>query len=113
MGDGLSVVGRSLYEAGTLKNTKRTGWWMTGVRDPESVAEYSWRASLIATIIAKLEGADPAQAVFLAVWHDTQETRRGRELRREKSTHRPATRRTSLPIRRRTCPRHWYWRSVS
>ncbi|MFS8199519.1 HD domain-containing protein [Streptomyces sp. CWNU-52B] len=73
----LTPVARFLYEAGTLKATKRTGWWMAGVRDPESVAEHSWRTSLIASVIAKLEGADPARAAFLAVWHDSQETRTG------------------------------------
>ena len=77
MAEDLSAVARFLYEAGTLKQTKRTGWWMAGVRDPESVAEHSWRTALLATIIAKLEGADPAQAAFLAVWHDSQETRTG------------------------------------
>ncbi|MFE1899144.1 HD domain-containing protein [Streptomyces yangpuensis] len=77
MADDLSAVARFLYEAGTLKNTARTGWWMAGVKQPESVAEHSWRTSLIASIIAKLEGADPARAAFLAVWHDTQETRTG------------------------------------
>ncbi|MFD3442364.1 HD family hydrolase [Streptomyces sp. NPDC058685] len=77
MADDLSAVAHFLYEAGTLKATKRTGWWMAGVRDPESVAEHSWRTSLIASIIAKLEGADPARATFLAVWHDSQETRTG------------------------------------
>ncbi|MEJ8631903.1 HD domain-containing protein [Streptomyces sp. MS2.AVA.5] len=77
MADDLSAVAHFLYEAGTLKATKRTGWWMAGVRDPESVAEHSWRTSLIASIIAKLEGADPARAAFLAVWHDSQETRTG------------------------------------
>ncbi|WP_406381162.1 HD family hydrolase [Streptomyces sp. NBC_01618] len=77
MVDDLSAVGRFLYEVGTLKHTRRTGWWMAGVKDPESVAEHSWRTSLIASIIAKLEGANPAQAAFLAVWHDTQETRTG------------------------------------
>lgn len=77
MAEDLTAVARFLYEAGTLKATKRTGWWMAGVRDPESVAEHSWRTSLIATIIAKLEGADPARAAFLAVWHDSQETRTG------------------------------------
>ncbi|ARF74372.1 HAD family hydrolase [Kitasatospora albolonga] len=76
-GDDLSAVGRFLYEAGTLKHARRTGWWMAGVRDPESVAEHSWRTALIATIIAKLEGADPARAAYLAVWHDTQESRTG------------------------------------
>jgi putative hydrolase of HD superfamily len=73
----LTAVARFLYEAGTLKQTKRSGWWMAGVKAPESVADHSWRTALIATIIAKLEGADPARAAFLAVWHDSQETRTG------------------------------------
>ncbi|PAZ16934.1 HAD family hydrolase [Streptomyces sp. SA15] len=77
MAEELAQVARFLYEAGTLKQSKRTGWWMAGVRDPESVAEHAWRTSLIASIIAKLEGADPARAAFLAVWHDSQETRTG------------------------------------
>ncbi|MFD8375299.1 HD family hydrolase [Streptomyces sp. NPDC059688] len=73
----LTAVARFLYEAGTLKNTRRSGWWMAGVKDPESVADHSWRTALIASIIAQLEGADPARAAFLAVWHDSQETRTG------------------------------------
>jgi putative hydrolases of HD superfamily len=73
----LTAVARFLYEAGTLKSTKRSGWWMAGVKDPESVADHSWRTALIASVIAKLEGADPAQAAVLAVWHDSQETRSG------------------------------------
>ncbi len=77
MSEDLSAVARFLYEAGTLKQTKRTGWWMAGVRNPESVAEHSWRTVLLATVIATLEGADPARAAFLAVWHDSQETRTG------------------------------------
>ncbi|WP_328440982.1 HD domain-containing protein [Streptomyces sp. NBC_00444] len=77
MSEGLTAVARFLYEVGTLKNTARTGWWMAGVQHPESVAEHSWRTALIATIISKLEGADPARAAFLAVWHDSQETRTG------------------------------------
>ncbi|MGW3669151.1 HD domain-containing protein, partial [Streptomyces sp. NPDC005141] len=77
MSEDLTAVARFLYEAGTLKNTARTGWWMAGVKEPESVADHSWRTALIATIIAKLEGADPPRAAFLAVWHDSQETRTG------------------------------------
>ena len=50
MAEDLSAVARFLYEAGTLKQTKRTGWWMAGVRDPESVAEHSWRTALLASI---------------------------------------------------------------
>ncbi|MFJ6382396.1 HD family hydrolase [Kitasatospora sp. NPDC092039] len=77
MPDDLSSVANFLFEAGTLKQTKRTGWWMAGVRDPESVAEHSWRTALLASIIAKLEGADPARAAYLATWHDIAETRTG------------------------------------
>ncbi|MET9103083.1 HD domain-containing protein [Streptomyces antibioticus] len=75
--DQLAQVAKFLFEAGTLKSSRRTGWWMAGVRDPESVAEHAWRTSLLASIIAKLEGADPARAALLAVWHDSQETRTG------------------------------------
>lgn len=41
----------------------------------ESVAEHSFRASIIAAVIAVAEDADPQRAAFLALWHDTQETR--------------------------------------
>lgn len=77
MTEQLSAVARFLFEAGTLKHARRTGWWMAGVRDPESVAEHSWRASLLASLIATLEGADPARAAHLAVWHDSPESRTG------------------------------------
>ena len=65
------------YELGLLKRIRRSGWWHAGVRDPESVAEHSMRAAQLAAIIAAEEGADPARAAFLALWHDTQETRTG------------------------------------
>ncbi|MEU3028790.1 HD domain-containing protein [Streptomyces incarnatus] len=78
MGDqDLADVAHFLWEAGTLKAARRTGWWMAGVRDPESVAEHAWRTSVIASVIATLEGADAARAAHLAVWHDSQETRTG------------------------------------
>ncbi|WP_209642751.1 HD domain-containing protein [Kibdelosporangium banguiense] len=65
------------YELGLLKRIRRTGWWHAGVRDPESVAEHTMRVAQLAAMIAAEEGADPARAAFLALWHDTQETRTG------------------------------------
>ncbi|CRK60024.1 hypothetical protein [Alloactinosynnema sp. L-07] len=47
------------------------------MRDPESVAEHTMRVAQLAAVIAAEEGADPARAAFLALWHDTQETRTG------------------------------------
>ena len=64
-----------LYEIGLLKRYKRTGWSLAGVPSPESVADHSFRASVIASVMAAMEGADPQRAAFLALWHDSQETR--------------------------------------
>jgi putative hydrolase of HD superfamily len=64
-----------LYEIGLLKRYRRTGWLVAGVALPESVADHSFRAAVIASVIAALEGADPQRAAFLALWHDSQETR--------------------------------------
>lgn len=64
-----------LYEAGLLKRYKRTGWVVAGVPDPESIADHSHRTALVAAVIAELEGANPERAAFLALFHDTQETR--------------------------------------
>jgi len=66
---------RFLYELGLLKRYPRTGWLQLGVRTPESVADHSFRASVVATVLASAEGADPQRAAFLALWHDSQETR--------------------------------------
>jgi putative hydrolase of HD superfamily len=66
-----------LFEVGTLKRTRRSGWWIAGVRDPESIAEHSHRTAVLAAILAAMEGADPARACLLAALHDTQETRVG------------------------------------
>ena len=64
-----------LYEVGLLKRYKRTGWVVAGVPQPESIADHSHRTAITAAVIAELEGADPERAAFLALFHDTQETR--------------------------------------
>ncbi|MEV3858509.1 HD domain-containing protein [Streptomyces sp. NPDC050095] len=64
-----------LLEMGMLKRAKRSGWWIAGVKDPETIAEHSFRVGLIASVLAMMEGADPAKAALLGLWHDTQETR--------------------------------------
>ncbi len=64
-----------VFETGLLKRAKRTGWWIAGIKDPESVAEHSFRAAIIGTVLAAMEGADPARVSLLCTLHDTQETR--------------------------------------
>lgn len=66
-----------VFEMGVLKRLRRAGWWHVGIRDPESVAEHSLRVAQLASVIAAQEGADPAHAAHLAIWHDSQETRTG------------------------------------
>lgn len=77
MSDDAAALAAFGYELGVLKRVRRAGWWHAGVRDPESVAEHTARVAQLAALIAAEEGADPARAAFLALWHDTQETRTG------------------------------------
>lgn len=71
------ALARFLHEAGLLKRVKRSGWLLAGVKDPETVAEHSWRVAVIAFVLAHMEGADPYRTTTLAVWHDTGESRSG------------------------------------
>ena len=66
-----------LLEMGMLKRAKRSGWWIAGVKDPETIAEHSWRTAVIGSVLAFMEGADPAKVALLCTFHDTQETRVG------------------------------------
>ncbi|MBP2403274.1 5'-deoxynucleotidase YfbR-like HD superfamily hydrolase [Streptomyces syringium] len=66
-----------LMEMGLLKRAKRTGWWIVGVKDPESIAEHRFRTAVIGSVLAMMEGADPAKVALLCTFHDTQETRIG------------------------------------
>ncbi|MGH3860291.1 HD domain-containing protein [Actinokineospora sp.] len=75
--DEASATAAFAFELGVLKTMRRAGWWHAGVRDPESVAEHSLRVAQLASLIAAEEGADPARAAFLGLWHDSQETRTG------------------------------------
>ncbi|MBH1935856.1 HD domain-containing protein [Streptomyces sp. AV19] len=66
-----------IMEMGALKRAKRSGWWIAGVKDPETIAEHSFRTAVIGAVLALMEGADPAKVALLCTFHDTQETRIG------------------------------------
>lgn len=63
------------FEAGELKRVKRSGWWAAGVKDPETVAEHSWRASLVAFVLARMEKMDAEKIAVAAIFHDLPEAR--------------------------------------
>jgi putative hydrolase of HD superfamily len=71
------ALARYAYEIGHLKRSARTGWWMVGVSNPESVAEHTMRTALLGYLLAELEGADAARTAVLCLFHDLQETRTG------------------------------------
>lgn len=73
----LRATAKYLFELGTLKRLPRTGWLIAGVPNPESIADHSHRTSVLAAMLAVMEGADPARACLMAALHDTQETRVG------------------------------------
>src|SRR5579859_4609328 len=60
---------------GMLKPAKRSGWWIAGVKDPETIAEHSFWTGIISSVLAMMEGADPAKVALPCPFHDTQETR--------------------------------------
>ena len=67
-----------IFETGMLKKVARSGWWTEGIKFPETVAEHSFRAAVIAFILAKMEGLDDSAANRIcsaAVFHDVHETR--------------------------------------
>lgn len=68
-------LAKFLYEMGQLKRVKRSGWWIAGIKDPETVAEHSFRTAVIAYLLARLEGVDPEKAVLMALFHDMPEAR--------------------------------------
>ncbi|NWG03452.1 MAG: HD domain-containing protein [Syntrophaceae bacterium] len=68
-------MAKFMYEMGQLKRVKRSGWWIAGVKDPESVAEHTFRTAAIAYLLAHLEGVDIEKAVLMALFHDMPETR--------------------------------------
>jgi putative hydrolase of HD superfamily len=73
----LTDIGKYLYEIGHLKQVQRSGWQQIGVRDPESIAEHSYRAAIIGYVLASLEGVDAQKTALLCLFHDTAEARIG------------------------------------
>src|SRR5579883_3517770 len=70
-------IAKYTYEIGHLKRVKRSGWWIAGITDPESVAEHTARTAMLGYLLASLAGADPMKTATICLFHDTAETRIG------------------------------------
>ncbi len=66
-----------MAEAGKLKRLSRTGWVESGICDPESVADHSFRVALIALILSDAGGLDSLKVVRMALLHDLAEGETG------------------------------------
>ncbi len=55
-----------------LKKRKRSGWIRHGVKNPESVAEHSWRAGIMAYILAP-KGYNKDKMLRMGILHDITE----------------------------------------
>ena len=62
-------------EAGILKSVRRSGWWMIGIKNGESVADHSFRTALLGYLLAKMEKVDPYPVVMMSLLNDLHEAR--------------------------------------
>ena len=62
-------------EAGLLKRVKRSGWWVAGIENPESVADHCFRCAVIGFYMAHEEGADPYRVLVMTLFNDIHEAR--------------------------------------
>ena len=53
--DNAAGIANYLFEMGLLKRAKRTGWWIAGIKDPETIAEHSFRTAIIGAMLATQE----------------------------------------------------------
>lgn len=63
-------------EVGMLRLTPRTGYQFLG-SGQESVAEHSFRVSVMGYVLARMAGADVPRTTFLCLFHDLGEARTG------------------------------------
>ncbi len=64
-----------IAEAGMLKQVKRSGWQVLGIKNAESVAEHSFRCTVIGYILAEMEGVKPYKALLMTLFGDLPEAR--------------------------------------
>jgi putative hydrolase of HD superfamily len=73
----MNAIARYMYEMGQMKRVKRSGWWLAGISDPESIAEHTCRTAMIGYLLASQAGADPMKTATICLFHDIAETRIG------------------------------------
>jgi putative hydrolase of HD superfamily len=71
----MPAYARLLLLAGALKNLPRTGWLLAGIKYCESVAEHSYRVTLVALVLSELvQGVNRDKLLQMALLHDLPES---------------------------------------
>lgn len=60
--------------SGKLKEIKRTGWVESGIESPESVADHSYRTTLLSMVLSDEKGLDTLKTMKMALLHDLAES---------------------------------------
>ena len=64
-----------IFEAGTLKRVPRSGWSVLGIKNPESVADHSFRCAVIGYLIAQMEKVSVYRVLLMTLFNDIHEAR--------------------------------------
>lgn len=64
-----------ISEAGILKRISRSGWWVLGIKDAETVAEHSFRCAVMGYVISKMEKVSPYKVLLMTLFGDIHEAR--------------------------------------
>ena len=65
------------FEINNLKRIKRSGSWIAGIKDPDTIAEHVFRTAQIGYVIAELEKVDSNKVLLMCLFHDNAEVRIG------------------------------------
>lgn len=58
-----------------LKRVRRSGWWVLGVKDSETVADHSFRCAVIGYCLARMEKVPPYKVLLATLFNDIHEAR--------------------------------------
>jgi putative hydrolase of HD superfamily len=64
-----------IFEAGVLKRVPRSGWSVLGIKNPESVADHSFRCAVIGYLIAHMEKVSVHRVLLMTLFNDIHEAR--------------------------------------
>ncbi len=73
----MEKIVKFLSEIQMLKRVKHEGVKLTGVKNPDSVAEHVALSAQIAYLLGELEGADSQKCALINLFHDNEEARIG------------------------------------